>query len=486
MTASMAAVRVTSAQAWVLHGVQASRHIEHAAQQTLAPHTLMQRAGEAIARLALALAPHAETIWIACGPGNNGGDGLEAAQHLHRWGKAVTVTWLGQPHTAPPDSLHAWQGFQACGLSLASAPPAQYDLAIDALLGLGCTRAPTGAMAEWLQRMAMDSAPILQVDMASGLDGDTGVWLGKPKTTRARRHTLSLLTLKPGLFTADGRDASGEVWFHDLGVTVEQTPTARLQACPPQTHPREHNSHKGTYGDVCVLGGAPGMTGAALLAALAALRGGAGRVYAALLDRTPQIAAHPALMMRAAEALDWHPMTVVCGCGGGDAVRAELARALSTADQLVLDADALNAIATDASLMALLQQRTRRQRPTVLTPHPLEAARLLQRATAEVQSQRLTAAQALAEQTGAVVVLKGSGTVIAAPNQACVINPSGNARLASAGTGDVLAGLIGAGMAQGLTAFDAACTAVARHGRAADAWPADESFDALRLTERLL
>jgi hydroxyethylthiazole kinase-like uncharacterized protein yjeF len=308
---------------------------------------------------------------------------------------------------------------------------------------------------------------------------DTGQWLrpGAGTLPNAPRHTLSLLSLKPGLFTADGRDAAGQVWFDDLGVEIplDMAPTAWLQASHASTPARAHSSHKGSFGDVMVVGGAPGMSGAAVLASLAALHGGAGRVFAALLDTASHSAVsamHPCLMVRHIDSLDFKNTTVVCGCGGSDAMRAALPRVISTAARLVLDADALNAVAQDLSLLGLLKQRSARGQATVLTPHPLEAARLLGQSTAEVQSHRLEAAQQLANQTQSVVVLKGSGTIVAHPAHVPVINPTGNARLATAGTGDVLAGLIGAKLAQGASAFDAACDAARAHGSVADAWPA--------------
>ena len=175
-------------------------------------------------------------------------------------------------------------------------------------------------------------------------------------------------------------------------------------------------------------------------------------------------------MFRSFEKLDLRQQVVVCGCGGGDAVKEVLPKVLSTAAHLVLDADALNAIASDTQLQTLLKARAARGRITLLTPHPLEAARLLQTTTAQVQSDRLKAAAHLADLFQAVVVLKGSGSVIAAPGQISRINSSGNALLATAGTGDVLAGMIGAALANGLNAFDAACNAVFRHGRVADDW----------------
>jgi hydroxyethylthiazole kinase-like uncharacterized protein yjeF len=481
--------RIQNTQAWPLFNAHETRAIEKQAQGELANHTLMQRAGLATAQLALALTPHTQTIWIACGTGNNGGDGMESAIHLKRWGKRPIVTWLGNPELAPSDARQAWERAKTEGVTFTATPPAQFDLAIDALLGIGCQRTPEGTMAQWLNMMHTSESPILSIDVPSGLLSDTGQWLIKPKVPSshmAKRHTLSLLTLKPGLFTADGRDAAGEVWFSDLGVENASQPTAWLHAGMATSAPRPYNSHKGSYGDVMVIGGASGMTGAAVLASTAALHGGAGRVLVGFLDNaadhTAVAAQHPALMVRRVADLDFKHATIVCGCGGGDAVRIALPRVLSTAAQLVLDADALNAIAQDPSLQKLLKNRSAKGQSTVLTPHPLEAARLLGSTTAEVQIHRLQAAETLAQQSQAVVVLKGSGSIIAQTGHISVINPTGNARLATAGTGDVLAGLIGAKLAQGLEAFAASCEAARTHGWIADAWDATgPTFDAALL-----
>ena len=444
----------------------------------LPAHTLMQRAGLAVARLALALAPHGQRYWIACGAGNNGGDGLEAAVHLQAWGKQPVVTWLGRPDQAPADARASYRRAVEAGVGFALTPPADFDLCIDALLGIGAKlREPEGLMAQWISAMRTSgAAPVLAVDLPTGLDADTGV--AALRRVRAQ-HTLSLLTLKPGLFTAHGRDAAGTVWLDRLGTELATpegapdlpTPDAWL-AGPTAPSRRLHASHKGSYGDVAIVGGAPGMTGAALLAASAALHSGAGRVFVGLLDAgTRQVdTTQPELMLRATDSLDFRALTLVCGCGGGEAVRAVLPRAISTAARLVLDADALNAIAQDSALQTLLIARCRRGLATVMTPHPLEAARLLGSSVAQVQAARLECARELVQRFGCSVVLKGSGTVTAAAAQVPVINSTGTARLASAGTGDVLAGMIGALLAAGLDAFEATCQAVYRHGLAADQW----------------
>jgi len=229
------------------------------------------------------------------------------------------------------------------------------------------------------------------------------------------------------------------------------------------------------------------MTGAALLAACAALHQGAGRVFVGLLDggSLGVDANHPELMFRPLESLDPAQLTVVCGCGGGNAVAAQLPHLLSAASLAVIDADALNSIANDSQLQQLLRARHARGRQTVLTPHPLEAARLLGSTTAEVQQDRLATAQQLAQRFYCTVVLKGSGTVIAAPGVTPVINPTGNALLATAGTGDVLAGMIGARLSNGKSAFQAACEAVWLHGHAADTWPHNQALTAGALAQVL-
>ncbi len=468
---------INSQATWPLYNIAQTRGIEeHQAQAKLPANTLMQRAGLATAQLALAIAPHAQKIWIACGPGNNGGDGLEAAIHLQAWGKQPIVTWLGKNGECPTDTQQAWQRAKAAGVRFDEHIPHQFELAIDALLGIGLQRAPKGVMAQWLDALQNTTTPVLCIDIPTGLNADTGEWLAPSAATHTNhaRHTLSLLTLKPGLFTAEGREATGQVWFNDLCAEITQAPTASLQQTMSTPSERPHNTHKGSFGDVCIIGGTAGMSGAATLAAVAALHGGAGRVFAGIIDTSAHAAiaaAHPPLMVRSVDELNLHTSTVVCGCGGGDAIHALLPNALSTSAQLVLDADALNAIARDTSLQRLLKNRHTRNKPTVLTPHPLEAARLLSCQVKDIQRNRLHAAQQLADAFQCVVALKGSGSIIASAGHTPVVNGSGNARLASAGTGDVLAGLIGAYMARDKDKFRATCQAVFAHGHVADAWP---------------
>jgi hydroxyethylthiazole kinase-like uncharacterized protein yjeF len=472
-----------------------TRRMEHRAAAALPAHALMARAGVALVRLARAVAPHARQVWIAAGPGNNGGDGLVLATWLRRADVAVSVTLVGHAagRALPPDAAWALAEAHAAGVTLRDDLPdaaelALVDLGVDALLGLGQVRAPEGALAAAIAALNAVRGPVLCVDAPTGLSTDIGAQLGEAVVRAA--HTLTLLTAKPGLFTGAGREVAGELWFDDLGVPPHagEIPTATLtgaSAVATRLPHRRHLANKGSYGDVHVAGGAAGMVGASLLAAHAASLAGAGRVlvHAHSSDAggvLPVDVRHPELMLRPVAELQPalrgnRKATVVAGCGGGADVAAELPGCLSNAARLVLDADALNAIARDPGLRAHVRTRGVRGSATILTPHPLEAARLLGITVAAVQADRLAAARRLAADTGAVVVLKGSGTLVAAPDGRVAVNPTGDARLATAGTGDVLAGWIGGlWSAQApaddaiALAFDVARAAAWLHGRACD------------------
>ena len=490
---------------WALDTAAETRAIEQRAAAALPPHTLMRRAGASVASLALAIAPHARRVGLVAGPGNNGGDALEAAIHLMQRGLAVEVALVDALPRRPADAQAALERAQAAGVRIGvhrATPVASADLpdlAIDGLLGAGLSRPPTGAIAAAIHALNALACPVLAIDLPSGLHADTGQPPGDA-CVRAT-HTLAILTLKPGMFTGAGRDHIGTPWLDTLGIDAPaRPPGAWLSGLGAEGRPlaRRHVQHKGSFGDVAVIGGAAGMVGASLLAARAAHAAGAGRVYVELLDASPGAPAvdllRPELMFR----VDWSQSapevlaraTVVCGCGGGDAVRARLPMLLRRAGRLVLDADALNAIAGDTALATLLRTRAARGQATVLTPHPLEAARLLGCTSAEVQADRLAAAHELMQRHVCVVVLKGSGTVVAAPGQVPRINATGNASLASAGTGDVLAGWLAGRWSpqargdEAAIAFAAAVRAVAEHGAAADP-PATGALRAGDLIERL-
>jgi hydroxyethylthiazole kinase-like uncharacterized protein yjeF len=480
---------------WLLHDEHASRQVEQALQSELPAHALIERAGWAVARLALAVSPHAQRIWIAAGGGNNGGDGLIAARHLLQAGKAVQVSLFGDASRMPPDAAYALAAAQAAGVAIDSsaAAPDAPDLIIDALLGLGGRSAPRGRIAAAIDHINRSQRPVLAVDLPSGLPADTGC-AAAHETVRAD-NTLSLLTLKPGVFTADGRDRAGRVWFDALGADsamLQDTAIAMLGG-PAVPAVRRHAQHKGSFGDVLVIGGAEGMGGAPLLAARAALAAGAGRVLLARLDGRSSSAdlPWPELMQRSLTDVLQPALlarsTVVCGCGGGHAVVQALPAVLEHASRLVLDADALNAIAASPALRTAATARHAAGCRTILTPHPLEAARLLGVTTAEVQQDRVRAARKMAAATGSVVVLKGSGSVIAGPAGRPTINPTGNARLATAGSGDVLAGWLGGRWAAQAEAppDTVAAEAVWLHGRTAEDGPATSPLTASALIDAM-
>ncbi len=460
-----------------LHTAASSRAIEAHAQANLPAHALMARAGLALAKLAAALAPHQRLIWVACGPGNNGGDGLLAATWLHKAGFPVQVSLIRSEVAPPVDAAWALGEARGAGVPItADLPNCKPGLLMDALLGLGSNRAPEGQIADWIRFINSQAAPVLAVDLPTGLHCDTGQRLGD-SIVRAT-HCLTLLTLKPGLFTALGREYCGELWADDLDCQAEAPADAWLlgrDSLAAVQRPPLASAHKGSHGDVLVIGGAAGMHGAASLAAESALAVGAGRVYLSPLDPlTPADATRAELMHRPLEQLKerdtWRSHSVVAGCGGGAAIAAVLPPLLEHAERLVLDADGLNALAADATLQSLLRERREHGLRTILTPHPLEAARLLGSTSANVQADRLAAAKMLSQRFDCTVLLKGSGSVIASPDRRPAINSSGGPALATAGTGDVLAGWLGGLWARhgDTPEHELACAAAHWHGLAGD------------------
>ncbi len=476
-------LRADSRDAIPLYDVAAIRQIEHTALQQLPAFTLMSRAGAAAADWLAHHAPDGPLLLLA-GPGNNGGDALVAATHLHRNGRAVQAWLIAEPDRLPADAARAWQEARNAGVPVRVMPddnalpdwPHGCAGIVDGLLGIGLNRPASGAMSRWITHVNAAPLPVLALDIPSGLFADTGA--GEPAIRACR--TLTFIGAKPGLLTLDGRDCAGEVDIAPLGLddpppaqpcATVNAPAAFLHALPR----RPHGAHKGSFGSLAVIGGSLGMTGAPLLGARAAQFLGAGRVHVGFLAQPAPVLdpVHPELMLHPVAEVALSAISALVigpGLGTGTAARKEFARILhaaaaQAAPALVLDADALNLLATDATLAAALAASGL---PRVMTPHPLEAARLLGCSVADIQRDRLKAASALAMQWQAVVVLKGSGSIIASPAAALAVNPSGNAALATAGTGDVLAGMIGALLAQGMPPLAAAQAAVWMHGRAAD------------------
>jgi ADP-dependent NAD(P)H-hydrate dehydratase / NAD(P)H-hydrate epimerase len=406
---------------------------------------LMERAGAAAAELAVELC-NGKEILVLAGPGNNGGDARIAAKRLEE--KFFRVSVVTQPRELPLE--RSW------------------GLVIDGLFGIGLARPVTGDHAQLVDYTNRQRCPVLALDVPSGIQSDTGQMLGC--AVRAT-HTLTFIALKPGLLTLDGPDHCGEIRVATLDLDL---PKARAWIADPALfsgvlRKRPRNFHKGNAGSLGILGGARGMTGAALLAGRAALKMGAGRVYVGLLNEMNVDFGSPELMLRHVDdALGQDLDAVVAGPGLGRSEHAAtlVGAVLASEWPCVLDADALNLLAEDENLAGAC---ARRAAPTLLTPHPAEAARLLGLAVPEVQADRLAAAQALAQRYNADVVLKGNGSVLVARDGHLFINTTGNPGMASAGMGDVLSGILGALLAQRFSGESSLVLGVHLHGAAADA-----------------
>lgn len=455
------------------------REIERLAQSSMPGESLMERAGRAVAALAQqCLGERGKRILLMAGPGNNGGDAFVAARHLKQAWFDLQVAFLGDAARLPADARAAMQAWReaggathigdACLGELSRSRPA---LIVDGLFGIGLRRPLEAPYASAIEAVNASGIPVLAIDVPSGLDADTGRVLGH--AIRAR-HTITFLGLKPGLLTLDGPDHAGQIHVDDLGQQVRVpdpggatiAPGIVRQALPS----RRRNSHKGSFGTVAVIGGAEGMVGAALLAGRAALKLGAGKVRIGLLADNPVVdPAQPELMLRPVQDVlampDVNCIAAGPGLGMSEAAFHALGKVVSKPLPLVLDADALNLVAAETSLRDALLQRAS---PTLLTPHPAEAARLLGVKTADVQADRVAAAQELARRHSAIVVLKGAGSICALPDGNWRVNTTGNPGMASAGMGDVLTGMIVALISQGATPALAMFAAVHLHGAAAD------------------
>ncbi|GAB3452990.1 bifunctional ADP-dependent NAD(P)H-hydrate dehydratase/NAD(P)H-hydrate epimerase [Massilia terrae] len=466
----------------LLYSVEKIRMVERSAAMVLGDDVLMRRAGAAATRFALALlGDHRKLpVLLVAGPGNNGGDALETAAGLREAGVETLVLHLPGSGAASLETTQALQRAQASGAQFIDALPEhlQLGLVVDGMFGIGLARPLQGRHAEIARLLHDYGCPVLALDVPSGLDADTGTVIGSgpDRVAVTATHTITFIGNKPGLHTCDGRDHAGCVRVDDLGIASHEFPAPSACLNGPalfgaelKAARRPQNSHKGSFGDIAILGGAQGMAGAPVLAARAALLSGAGRVFVAALD--PALchdSMHPELMFRVAGSFDFSGRTVVAGPGMGEAPTAArlLAKLIGSDSPLVIDADALNRVSGDTALQAQLAQR---KAPAILTPHPLEAARLLGVTAAVVQADRIEAAREISGRFNATVVLKGSGTIIAEnKSHTMVINPTGNPGLATGGTGDVLSGVCGALLAQGWGPLGAALGAVWMHGTAAD------------------
>jgi len=437
-----------------------------ASQQGLDLYGLMCRAGQALFEHLITHWPMANSIWLFCGAGNNGGDGYVLARLLHEAGRQVTVCGLGEPATRLP-AYQAWTQWRRQGpvLTLADLPASTPDLVVDALLGIGPSQPLRGAVLDHIAAINRLAAPVLAVDLPSGLHADTGQPLGA--VVRAT-HTLSLVGHKRGLVTGESAEWVGRLTLAPLGLpalTGLAQPDGGLldySLLNEYLRRRPRHLHKGDCGRVLLCGGGPGMPGALRLAAEAALRAGAGLVLASSVTANlPLLAAgRPELMLSDVEPPDWRwPTATVFGPGLGQSPWAErrFADWLAAEVPSVVDADGLNWLA----------RAPQRRQNWILTPHPGEAARLLGCTTAEVSKDRFAAVRALQARLGGVVLLKGPGTLVCDGARLWVCQ-GGNPGMASGGMGDLLAGLIAGLWAQGLSMPLATLLGVCLHGAAGD------------------
>ena len=459
------------------------REIEEITAARPDPPKLMEKAGLAAAHVAAEklLTRNMNKVLILAGPGNNGGDALVAARYLKQWQFVVTLVFTGIRERLSNDAQQALDAWLTIGGEINSQLPTneKWDAVIDGLFGIGLgqpkARNLDGKYLDLVNTVNEMNLPVLSLDVPSGLGSDNGCVYG---TAVRATLTVTFIGLKPGLLANDGPENCGEIIVHELELdvpallpshtwTINQASVQRLLPSP-----RPANSHKGTFGSIGILGGSTGMVGAALLAGKAALKLGAGRVYLGLIahDALAIDPTQPELMLRTPHELFklQHLSCLVVGPGLGIESDTDtwLDCALGTKLPLVLDADALNRIAAHSQLAKKLQLR---QYPTIITPHPAEAARLLNEDTASIQNDRMAAATKLAQYYHCYTVLKGTGSICASPGNKRYINCSGNPGLSSAGTGDVLSGMMGALLTQGLHAESALLLGVYLHGAAADA-----------------
>jgi NAD(P)H-hydrate epimerase len=451
---------------------------------------LMESAGRAVAEAVLErLEPGAEVVAV-CGTGNNGGDGLVAARHLHLLGVPVQVALVGDPANAAKDAATNLSRARLAGVPIGdgSFEPPRRGIVIDALFGTGLSRRVEGAPAFALRRMraAREECAIVAVDLPSGLDADTGQpWGDVPEAD----VTVTLGLPKLGLALEPGRSLAGAVRVARIGIQntapgVEPAAELWTQAAAGAELPaRPAAGHKGTFGHVLVIAGSRGKSGAAALAAEGAGRAGAGLVTIAcplsiadilaakcteaMTAPVPDTAEHcfgaASETLLAALARERDVVALGPGIGTAGETQALVRRLVGALDTpLVLDADGLNALGGALSVLK------GRRGPSILTPHPGEAARLMGLTAAEVNRDRVGAARALARESGAVVVLKGAATLIASPEGRIVVNATGGPVLATGGTGDVLTGVVAGLLAQGLTPLVAAALGVYLHGFAGD------------------
>lgn len=452
------------------------QNLEMRAANQLGADTLMKRAGAAAAELIMKRLEDAgveqRRVTLLVGPGNNGGDALACACELREKGAVVNVVLPGGRRPTSALALTQLERWTQAGGTTYDDPymTEKADCVVDGLFGTGLAKPITGDYLDAVLWFNERQALKVSLDIPSGLNPVTGHWTGSYPGCSAD-VTITFLCVKSGLYMCEGADAAGEIVLNELDVSVPLSPLSVIgtDEFPRVLRPRVKNSHKGDYGSVAVIGGTDGMIGASILAARAALISGAGRVtLECRAEHAPHVdMVYPEIMFatKPVNLEDFDAIVLGCGLGTSAEAKARVIEALNCQKPLILDADALNIIAADIKLQDMVLAR---RAPTVLTPHPGEAARLLRRDTAGVTADRVAACRELAVQTGAIVVLKGAGTVISMRSSRTWINPTGSPMLATGGSGDVLAGMIGAMFAQGYDMVESVLAAVYFHGLSAE------------------
>ncbi len=452
------------------------QNLEMRAANQLGADTLMKRAGAAAAELIMKRLEDAgveqRRVTLLVGPGNNGGDALACACELREKGAVVNVVLPGGRRPTSALALAQLERWTQAGGTTYDDPymTEKADCVVDGLFGTGLAKPITGDYLDAVLWFNERQALKVSLDIPSGLNPVTGHWTGSYPGCSAD-VTITFLCVKSGLYMCEGADAAGEIVLNELDVSVPLSPLSVIgtDEFPRVLRPRVKNSHKGDYGSVAVIGGTDGMIGASILAARAALISGAGRVtLECRAEHAPHVdMVYPEIVFatKPVNLEDFDAIVLGCGLGTSAEAKARVIEALNCQKPLILDADALNIIAADIKLQDMVLAR---RAPTVLTPHPGEAARLLRRDTAGVTADRVAACRELAVQTGAIVVLKGAGTVISMRSSRTWINPTGSPMLATGGSGDVLAGMIGAMFAQGYDMVESVLAAVYFHGLSAE------------------
>lgn len=452
------------------------QNLEMRAANQLGADTLMKRAGAAAAELIMKRLEDAgveqRRVTLLVGPGNNGGDALACACELREKGAVVNVVLPGGRRPTSALALAQLERWTQAGGTTYDDPymTEKADCVVDGLFGTGLAKPITGDYLDAVLWFNERQALKVSLDIPSGLNPVTGHWTGSYPGCSAD-VTITFLCVKSGLYMCEGADAAGEIVLNELDVSVPLSTLSVIgtDEFPRVLRPRVKNSHKGDYGSVAVIGGTDGMIGASILAARAALISGAGRVtLECRAEHAPHVdMVYPEIMFatKPVNLEDFDAIVLGCGLGTSAEAKARVIEALNCQKPLILDADALNIIAADIKLQDMVLAR---RAPTVLTPHPGEAARLLRRDTAGVTADRVAACRELAVQTGAIVVLKGAGTVISMRSSRTWINPTGSPMLATGGSGDVLAGMIGAMFAQGYDMVESVLAAVYFHGLSAE------------------